>query len=58
MNAAKKGHTIIVTALLAAGADVNAKDQVRVSLAIAGYIYLSFVLTVTGICLSTDVFMS
>ena len=38
MRAAENGHTDIVTALLAAGADVNAKDEVRVSLAIARYI--------------------
>ena len=30
--AAEKGHTDVVTALLAAGADVNATDQVRVFL--------------------------
>ena len=48
--AAFKGHSAMVTALLAAGADVNAKDQVRVSLAIAGYIYLSYISTLTDLC--------
>jgi hypothetical protein len=50
MEAAENGHTAIVTTLLTAGADVNAKDQVRVSLAIARYIYLSCVSTVTDVC--------
>ena len=40
MYAAGNGHTYIVTALLAAGADVNAKDRVCVCHVITRYIYL------------------
>jgi hypothetical protein len=49
MKAAENGHTDIVTSLLSAGAYVNAKDQVRVSLAIARYVYSSCVSTLTDI---------
>ena len=40
MKAAENGHTDIVSALLAAGADVNAQTKVSSSVAIARYIYL------------------
>ena len=43
MYAAENSDSVFVTALLSAGADVNAKDQVRVSLAIAICMYLFIV---------------
>ena len=48
----EKGYTAIVAALLSAGADVNAKNKVRVSLALS--VYLFSVSTVTDIGVRID----
>ena len=50
MKAAASGHTDMVTALLPAGADVNAQTKVSSSVAIARYIYLLCVSTMTDVC--------